>query len=71
MTLKNLTNEEELGFTTWTNSNEQFGKYPFNEYRIDLSEVISLSPDLLDSVLTARANLQKVNLLDDSDVFGD
>jgi len=71
MAVKMITKEEELGFTTWTNSNDQFGKYPFNEYQIDLTEVINLSPDLLDSILTARGSLPKVTLLDDRDIFGD
>lgn len=71
MSVTMITREEELGFTTWTNSNDQFGKYPFNEYRIDLTEVVNLSPELLDSILSARTSLPEVTLLDDRDVFGE
>lgn len=66
-----ITEEGDIGFTTWTNSNDQFGKYPFNEYRIDLTEVINLSPDLLDSIITARERLPNVTLLNEKDVFDD
>lgn len=71
MAVKMITKEKELGFTTWTNSNDQFERYPFNEYRIDLTEIINLSPDLLDTILSARTSLPKVTLLDDKDIFGD
>lgn len=68
---KMITKADDLGFTTWTNSNDQFEKYPFNEYRMDFSEVINLSPALLDTILIARTSLPRVTLLDDVDVFGD
>ncbi|HEY0087877.1 MAG TPA: hypothetical protein VGB37_03480 [Candidatus Lokiarchaeia archaeon] len=66
-----ITRERDLGFTTWTNSNDQFGRYPFNEYRIDLTEIINLSPNLLDSIISARESLSNVTLLNESDIFND
>lgn len=61
-----------VGFSTWTKCNDQlFGKYHFNEYQIDLSEAINLSPELLNGILHARTTLNNVRLLNDKDVFGE
>jgi len=69
MTIKMLSKEIEIGFSTWKNSNEQFGKYPFNEHQIDLTEAINLSSELSEGIKIARSSLNKVELLEDKDIF--
>ncbi len=71
MTIKMLSKEIETGFSTWKNSNEQFGKYPFNEHQIDLTEAINLSFELSEGIRIARSSLDKVELLEDKDIFED
>lgn len=71
MTIKMLSKEIEIGFSTWKNSNEQFGKYPFNEHQIDLTEAINLSSELSEGIRIARSSLDKVELLEDKDIFED
>ena len=71
MTIKMLSKEIEIGFSTWKNSNEQFGEYPFNEHQIDLTEAINLSSELLEGIRIARSSLDKVELLEDKDIFED
>ncbi|GAI42049.1 unnamed protein product, partial [marine sediment metagenome] len=53
MTIKMLSKEIKTGFSTWKNSNEQFGEYPFNEHQIDLTEAINLSSELLEGIRIA------------------
>lgn len=69
MTVRMLTSTFDIGFTTWTKCDSQFGRYPFNEYQIDLTEVINQSPELLEGIITARSTLKDVELLDDRDIF--
>ena len=69
MTIKMLSKEIEADFFTWKNSNEQFGEYPFNEYQIDLTEAINLSSELSEGIKIARSSLNKVELLEDKDIF--
>jgi len=71
MTIKMLSKEIEIGFSTWKNSNEQFGKYPFNEHQIDLTEAINLSSELSEGIRIARSSLDEVELLEDKDIFED
>lgn len=71
MTIKMLSKEIEIGFSTWKNSNEQFGKYPFNEHQIDLTDAINLSSELSEGIRIARSSLDKVELLEDKDIFED
>jgi hypothetical protein len=71
MTVKMLSKEIETGFSTWKNSNEQFGEYPFNEHQIDLTEAINLSSELSEGIRIARSSLDKVELLEDKDIFED
>lgn len=71
MTTKMLTSNADIGFATWTNSNEQFGKYHFNEYQIDITEVVNKSPELIDGIIKTRANLNCTEFLNDADVFED
>lgn len=66
MTIKMLSKGQVFG--TWTNSNDNFDRYPFNEYQLDLTETINLSKELLDSIMNARSTLDKVELLDDKDI---
>jgi len=67
MAIKMLSKGQVVG--TWTNSNDNFDRYPFNEYQLDLTETINLSKELLDSIMNARSTLDKVELLDDKDIF--
>lgn len=69
MTTRMISKEEDIGFSTWTNGNEQFEKSHFNEYQLDLTTVINMSPELLDGILKARSTLGEVELLNESDVF--
>jgi hypothetical protein len=62
---------KDIGFNTWAQCNDQFGKYHFNEYKIDLTEAINLSPELLEGIIFARTTLNDVKLLNDKDVFGE
>ena len=71
MTIKMLSKEIEIGFSTWQNNNEQFGEYPFNEHQIDLTEAINLSSELSEGIRIARSNLDKVELLEDKNIFED
>lgn len=74
MTIKMLSKETETGFSTWQNNNEQdeqFGKYPFNEHQIDLTEAINLSSELSEGIRIARSSLDKVELLEDKNIFED
>jgi len=71
MTNKMISKEKNIGFSTWTKSNEQFEKSHFNEYQLDLTTIINMSPELLEGILNARSTLGEVELLDESDVFGD
>lgn len=67
--VKMISEPKDIGFTTWTCSNDQFGKYPFNEYQLDLTDLISLSAELSENILKARTTLNNVDLLDDKDIF--
>ncbi|MBA7584373.1 hypothetical protein ES708_26326 [subsurface metagenome] len=71
MTIKMLTKELETGFSTWKNFSEQFGKYPFNEHQIDLTEAINVSSELSKGIRITRSSLNKVELLEDKDIFED
>ena len=71
MTIKMFSKEKETGFSTWKNGNEQFGKYPFNEHQIDLTEAINLSSELSEGIRIACSSLDKVELLEDKDIFED
>ncbi len=62
---------KKIGFSTWAKCDDQFGKYNFNEYQVDLTEAINLSPELLKGIIFARTTLNDVKLLDDKDVFGE
>lgn len=69
--MKMILEAKDVGFNTWTQCNDQFGKYHFNEYKIDLTEAINLSPELLEGIVFARTTLNGVKLLNDKDVFGE
>lgn len=71
MTARMISKKENIIFSTWTNSNELFVKSHFNEYQLDLTTVINMSPELLDGILKARSTLGEVELLNESDVFED
>jgi len=71
MPRKVLSQNSDITFATWTGSDGQFEKYPYNIYRIELTDVICSSPELFKDIIEVRSSLNEVELLDGDDVFGD